>query len=196
MAAPPHSAERADDLVDAARDLRELADGLLALERARAASPAAFTTVDAGELVQSIGDRMHGRCAGLGITLDVSTAQGCLIMADRLLFEQAIINLVMNALSHGGPDLTRIEIDCTRRRDLLIVVRDNGLGIRDEDADKALSRFGQVTPNSGSGLGLPIANEAIASFGGTLTLGTQSGWFEVRLVLPVAPENTGAPSAV
>ena len=176
--------ERADDLVDAARELRDLADGLLTLERARAASPVAFEKVDAGAIVQAVGAQMTARCAAAGCTLAVSAEDGCELMADRLLLEQAILNLVTNALLHGGPGLSRIEIDCRRRATIRIVVRDDGRGIREADTDKALSRFGQISPSSGSGLGLPIANEAIASFGGTLTLGTQADWFTVTLDLP------------
>ena len=65
-----------------------------------------------------------------------------------------------------------------------MTVRDDGRGIPKADMTKALSRFGQVSPGTGSGLGLPIAQEAIGSFGGTLTLDRDADWFAVRIVLP------------
>ena len=185
--------ERADDLVDAARELRDLADGLLALERARAASRVAFQTVDAGALVRAVGAQMTARCAASGCALAVTADDGCHVLADPLLLEQAILNLVTNALVHGGPGLTRIELDCRREGTLRIVVRDDGRGISDEDTDKAMSRFGQISPSSGSGLGLPIANEAIASFGGTLTLQRRDGWFVVTLDLPLLQDSADPP---
>ena len=178
-------AERADDLVEAARDLRDLADGLLSLERARSGSPLDFEELDPCALVLAASGRIRPRCEAAGIALEVSTDGDCRVLADRILLEQSILNLLTNALIHGGPQLSRIGIDCRCAGDIRITVRDDGRGIAETDAVKALSRFGQIAPSSGSGLGLPIAQEAIASFGGTLSFGQSDGWFEVRIVLPV-----------
>ncbi len=124
---------------------------------------------------------------------------------DRL--RQAISNVVANALLHtpaGGP----VELSLTSSEgDLAIVtITDHGLGMSQEDADRATERFWRADTSrsraaGGSGLGLSIVDSVISAHGGTTTVTSQEGiGTTVRLVIPIgdttsqdanAPATTG-----
>lgn len=71
---------------------------------------------------------------------------------------------------------------------LRIIVQDNGKGIAPEDFERALGRFSQVGPSTGSGLGLPIAAAVMHDHGGQIKLQNIDGEFCVEMTLP-APTN-------
>jgi signal transduction histidine kinase len=66
-----------------------------------------------------------------------------------------------------------------------IGVRDNGVGIADEDIPAAIQRFSQLSPASGSGLGLPIVEAIAHGHGGTLHVRPGNPGLTVELELPV-----------
>jgi two-component system sensor histidine kinase TctE len=88
------------------------------------------------------------------------------VRADPVMLEEALTNLLDNALRHGGQGLSRIELSLDASDEAVTVtVRDDGIGIAPDKVETALSRFGQANPGEGSGLGLSIA-EAVATRGG------------------------------
>jgi len=104
---------------------------------------------------------------------------------DPVMFEQAILNLLNNALTHGGATLSEIILDvATEKEATTLTVRDNGKGIPDRDLRTALARFGQVEPSGGTGLGLPIAAAVAKAMGGTLEASSTSTHFYVSMVIP------------
>ena len=114
---------------------------------------------------------------------------------DPVMFEQAALNLLNNALLHGGPTLTAISLTTKMLPGCLAIkVADDGKGIAPADFDRALGRFGQIEPSSGSGLGLPIAKAVVESFDGHIELDREQGWFTESLYFPVSQMGTGAKS--
>ncbi|MFA5254948.1 MAG: histidine kinase N-terminal 7TM domain-containing protein [Methanoregula sp.] len=83
---------------------------------------------------------------------------GISIYADPL-FVKVLINLMDNAVRHGGNTLTTIEFSCARNGEsLLITCSDDGEGIPDTDKAKLFTRgFGKHT-----GLGLFLTREILA----------------------------------
>ena len=66
------------------------------------------------------------------------------------------------------------------RGDLVISIKDTGIGIPPEHLERVLSPFEQVADhltkeNEGTGLGLPIARALIELHGGNLTLSSDLG---------------------
>lgn len=99
-------------------------------------------------------------CQTHGVDLAVDTPEKpTLCQIDETLFGQAITNLIMNALAHGGPEVSRIDISVTTKDAAIqIEVQNNGRVLDDKGFDVALARFSQVSPAVGTGLGLPIAH--------------------------------------
>jgi signal transduction histidine kinase len=93
------------------------------------------------------------------------------VVADRSKMQQALANLIVNAIRYA-PQGTPILVAAHRRGDALrIEVRDHGPGIATEDRQRIFDKFfrghnADGTP--GSGLGLAIARSLVTLHGGTL----------------------------
>jgi len=102
------------------------------------------------------------------------------LIADELRLKQVLLNVLSNAVKFSGTG-TVVEISHTRGNegDLVIAVRDQGVGMRPEDIPVALEPFQQVdnytTAREGTGLGLPIAKLIVEKHGGTLDITSAVG---------------------
>jgi two-component system OmpR family sensor kinase len=168
--------------------LCRLADDLLVLARADAEGlPLRSEPVRVRDVAERVGARFDRRAAERGRTLDVEAPNGLEVVADRVRLEQALTNLVDNALRHGeGP----IRI-CARGDDGVVElhVLDEGPGFPDGFADRAFDRFSRADDaraNGGAGLGLAIARVIAEAHGGTsLARNREDGpGADVGLVLP------------
>jgi len=109
---------------------------------------------------------------------------------DRL--RQVIANVVGNALVHTPPG-TRIELRARRDgADAVVEIADDGPGMPQEVAARITERFYRADPGrsrhrGGSGLGLSIADAAVAAHGGTIDVESDLGrGTVVRVRIPLA----------
>jgi len=103
-----------------------------------------------------------------------------------LVTEEAVKNLLDNAVLHGGPQLWRVSLALFVTPGFVaITVQDDGLGMSKADIPRALERFGQLSPSVGSGLGLSIAHAAATHHGGSLSLTPLNPGLCVELRLPL-----------
>lgn len=94
----------------------------------------------------------------------------------------AILNLVLNAVEAAGTEGTvRIHVFIEGSA-AAIEIRDNGPGFRGET--DMLSDAFRTTKPEGVGLGLTIAQHAVAQENGRMTIGREDGWTVVRVDLP------------
>ncbi|MDA9930422.1 sensor histidine kinase [Alphaproteobacteria bacterium] len=95
------------------------------------------------------------------------------IMADRMLVEVALRNILDNAVKYSPPDKTvRIMLDQQKTMARICVI-DQGRGIKGvniKGQHKRFKRGSNVDDVVGSGLGLAIINEICATFGGKFNL--------------------------
>lgn len=107
---------------------------------------------------------------------------------DRHRIEQVIVNLASNAIKYGnGKPVT---ITLTNINDeAFIEVRDQGLGISEDDLDKIFDRYERVgnhTGISGLGLGLWIVKKIIEGIGGDISVSSTLGHGTAfRVTLPM-----------
>ncbi len=114
------------------------------------------------------------------------------ITADRQRIEQVVINILSNSIKYT-PDGGQIDIVLTHRakKTVVLVIRDNGVGIPEEDVEHLFERFYRVEKSrtqdaGGTGLGLAIARELVEAHGGTITIKSKLGeGTTVRIELPV-----------
>ena len=99
--------------------------------------------------------------------------------------EQAVINLVKNALEAGGAaGCTEVSIESMPQGGARLTVSDRGLGMSAEVQQQALLPFFS-TKEGGNGLGLPLCKEIVEGHGGTLAFSArQGGGLSVTLALP------------
>ena len=103
-----------------------------------------------------------------------------MITADRERIEQVIINVLSNAIKYT-PDGGKIELSAkSQNNGIEITVRDNGIGIPEEDIPHLFERFYRVeksrtSETGGTGLGLAIAKEITEAHGGKITVESRLG---------------------
>jgi signal transduction histidine kinase len=94
---------------------------------------------------------------------------------DAVQIEQAVINLVKNALESGGAEATtHVSIESMPEGGARLTVSDRGLGMSAEVQQQALLPFFS-TKEGGSGLGLPLCKEIVEGHGGTFGFGAREG---------------------
>jgi len=102
--------------------------------------------------------------------------------------DQIADNLISNAIKYGRGRPISVDVAGDERAARLSV-RDEGVGIAEEDQARIFERFERVLPGghvAGLGLGLWIAREAAKSMGGTIILaGGRDGGSEFRVDLPL-----------
>ncbi len=114
------------------------------------------------------------------IELRLSLEPGLRVHGDRFRFKQVLLNLLSNAVKFS-PAGSFINITATGERDFaLIMVEDQGIGIRKEDQEVIFDEFRQVgTANSGvkegTGLGLAITKNLVEQQGGKIWLESAAG---------------------
>ncbi len=117
------------------------------------------------------------------------------VLGDEGQLRQVIINLVLNAvqaLEGLEPDRRVVEVDLEipAADEVVIVVRDRGDGIPEQDLAKVREAFYTSRPG-GTGLGLAVAERVARTHGGRIELqNVEGGGFEARVVLP-RPEGDG-----
>lgn len=188
---------RAGELKEAALELGRLANSLLTLERIKAgvATPELF---DAMSILRDIAFSAAPRARSRSVTLSSEIPDASvLLFGDPVMFEQAIHNVVENALVHGGPKLSCVRLAAGREgAQLTISVSDDGKGIDPEDFQRALGRFSQVGPSPGSGLGLPISAAVCVSFGGEMRMAQSNGLFTIHLLFGIREEGISSANEV
>jgi two-component system, OmpR family, sensor kinase len=149
--------------------LSTLAEDLLVLARAdEGALPLRRSSIEAGELLDSVARRFALRAADEGRALDVDAPGDTPLEADRLRLEQALGNLVDNALRYGAGT---IRLDA-RTHDGRVELRvgDEGPGFPPEFLPRAFERFTRADEARGrgaAGLGLAIVDAIARAHGGT-----------------------------
>ena len=114
------------------------------------------------------------------------------VLADKVQIQQAIINLVLNAVEATEPGGTITITTCALpdKQQAEIIVSDTGEGISQEQMDKVFDPF-FTTKDNGTGLGLAISHGIIEQHGGTIDVHSSPGegtTFTLRL-----PFDTGRP---
>ena len=170
-----------DRLVQLAGDL------LLIAGSDREAVPLRMESIPAAELLESVRNRFAWRAAQAGRALEVDAASGLTFSGDRLRLEQALGNLVENALRHGSG---RIRVEARRvDGELKLSVSDEGAGFPEQFVERAFDRFARADAahgEGGAGLGLAIVDVIARAHGGTAcVVNGASRRTEVELSLPV-----------
>src|SRR5205814_9633855 len=102
-----------------------------------------------------------------------------------------LLSLLSNAIKSsrdGGEVCISVVSDEPDRA--VVAFEDHGIGMNEEELERALQPFGQAQPSptrtyGGTGLGLPITKGLIEAHGGTLTISSRPGvGTTVRVVLP------------
>ena len=116
------------------------------------------------------------------------------VLGDRLQFEQALVNLLDNAVKFNRPS-GQVFLEATRDDDRVkITLADTGIGIPHDDLPRIFERFYRVDKArsrevGGTGLGLSIVKHIIERMNGTVSVESQLGRGSTfSLLLPAVPQ--------
>ena len=173
------AAAETDRLVRLAEDLLVLAqadDGRLRLRR---------DTVRAGALLGSVQEAFRRRAESAGRTIEGETSDSIALDADRIRLEQALGNLVDNALRHGSGSVLVSAVERNGRVEFHVL--DEGQGFPPTFLPHAFERFGradEARTSGGAGLGLALVSAIAEAHGGSAHAINRDGggadvWFSI-----------------
>jgi len=191
--------ELSDAIASAAEEtdrLSQLAEDLLVIARSdQGRLPIRQGEVELPELLDRLCERFAARIAGSGRRISVEPGVAT-VTADSLRLEQALSNLVENALRHGGGPIEIASRSAGGRCE--IHVMDRGAGFPEGFLDDAFERFSRGDParsRGGSGLGLAIVAAIATAHGGGAGAANRAGggadvWIALPLIVSSSPAAT------
>lgn len=169
--------------------LCQLAEDLLLIASAdRGRLPLRTEPVEVDDLFATVASRFAWRAEELDKSITAVPAAGVRIEGDRLRLEQALANLIDNALRHGGRDISLAAV--RRGGQVELHVRDDGAGFAPDYLPRAFDRFtraGTARSGGGAGLGLSIVQTIARAHGGSAAVAATNGaGADVWLDLPAS----------
>jgi two-component system phosphate regulon sensor histidine kinase PhoR len=141
-----------------------------------------FEPVDLLESVTRVLERLDSRIRELGATVTIDAPKRPpRIEADAFRIEQALYNLVDNALKHSGKSAVRVTLEVGGDGNAVqIGVHDDGVGIPLGDQPHIFERFYRVHKDrsrdaGGTGLGLSIVKHTAQAHGGSVSIRSSPG---------------------
>ncbi len=170
-----------------AAEMANIVDDLLVAARAE------MGTVAMDPQPVDLVDELRATVEGLGTSVEMSQGEALPeVMADPRRVRQILRNLLTNAMRYGGPH-RRVTIGALRDRAWL-EVRDNGLGVPDEDVDHIFDPYvtGRAGAQGSVGLGLAVARQLAELMGGSLHYERSAAETVFRLELPLVDRSEPA----
>jgi signal transduction histidine kinase len=147
-----------------------LVDDLLLLARSESgALDFTFEPVELGDIAAEVAAAMSGPADQRGVTITIDP-EPVMVNGDAIRLRQLVTILTDNAVRHspaGGVVRVRVRREAT---DAILVVEDEGTGIKAEDLSHVFDRFwrGRGQQREGAGLGLAIAESIVDRHGGRI----------------------------
>ncbi|MBV8081236.1 MAG: HAMP domain-containing protein [Actinobacteria bacterium] len=198
---PRSAAELEEALRSAAEEterLSRLAEDLLLIARSDQGSlPVRPERLAAYDVMAAVAERFAVRAERLGRRVEIEASGDAIVDADPMRLEQALGNLVDNALTYGRGTVT---LAALRRGDRVeLHVRDEGDGFPPGFAERAFDRFSRADDArspGGTGLGLAIVQLIAQAHGGNAALAEADVWLSLPAAsAPRYAELSSSPSA-
>jgi signal transduction histidine kinase len=194
-------AETPDDLRAAIERATMDLDGIVAVFQAllriaeieAGSRRSSFARLDLAPLLAEIADLYSALAEDRDIVLTLETPPTVPAYSDKAMIQQAIANLVDNAVKFS-PQGGTVRVSASVSTKIIIIVSDQGPGIAVEEREKATDRFyrgesARSTPGSGLGLSLVLAVAQL--HGGELRLEDNHPGLRAVLILPLAEDEEG-----
>jgi len=166
--------------VEQGERLRRLLEELLDLSRldARGVSVKPRPLVLASVLSEIVSEALS-----TGVTVEFDVPDDLAVVADRLVLDRVVSNLLINAVRYGAEPITlSAEVGDTHLR---ITVEDSGEGVSEEMRPRLFERFARTdSADVGSGLGLSIARAYAHAHGGDLVYNPGESGARFELIIP------------
>ncbi|MGZ4724099.1 MAG: sensor histidine kinase [Ilumatobacteraceae bacterium] len=187
--------ELLDMVISEAERLDRIVGNLLSLSRIEAgAFEPRLDTVDLGELIANSVRRLQLVFAGSTLDVDIDPDLP-LLRADPVMLDQALTNLLENAVRHGGHH-ARISAatipDGAQARSIVVTVDDDGPGLAMIDRARLFEPWNEQGHGALSGVGLAICKSIVEAHGGSIAAddnpsGGARFTFTIPVLVPLEP---------
>lgn len=194
---PDACREGLEGTIEKADDLIKTFNALLLIARLEAGVvEETAERFDLAALVRDVAELYEPVAEEEGLVLEIETAEGIEIFANRHLIGQAVANLADNAIKYSAkalsdPDKKTIAIRVSTAGDSAeVAVADHGPGIAEADRDRALRRFVRLEKSRtkpGTGLGLSLVTAVARLHKGAVRLEDNRPGLKVVLTVPRIP---------
>ncbi|MBN2875766.1 MAG: PAS domain-containing protein [Spirochaetales bacterium] len=162
--------------------MASIIDDLLTLARLESPERGILETtgVEAGSVLERSIESLGDRPADKGVSIRTSAAAGLVARANEGLLEQALLNLLDNAVKYGPAGATIVAEAVDDGDFVRFEVRDEGPGIPQRDLPRLFERFYRVDRArsrelGGTGLGLAIVRHIALAHGGDASVRSREG---------------------
>ena len=125
--------------------------------------------VDAMALIGYMGSIARAQALHKQIKIDVRTEEGCMIFGNEDQLQQALLNLLRNAID-ASPEFGHISVEVSKQKETVrISIENQGPSIPEYAVPKIFEPF-FTAKRGGTGLGLPIARKIAERHGGEIKL--------------------------
>jgi signal transduction histidine kinase len=159
--------------------------------------------VDMTGLVRDAGRLFETTIRDKDLDLDIATEGSHPVVGDARMLQRMVANLLDNAIRYTPPGgKIGITLQDSASGEVIVVIRDNGIGISADDLPRIFERFYRCDPSrsqSGTGLGLSLAQAVAHAHGGRITVHSAPGrgsTFSVALPRNAHQSEEGAVSAL
>lgn len=171
--------------------LDAMVDELLTLSKLESGAPGAEEYFDIAEVVNLVVEDARFEAAPKGVSIACRIAETIeadwVLRGSGMLMSRAVENVLRNAIRFSSNGQT-VTLELTGHlRDILITIADQGPGVPPAQIDSLFQPFvqGMAKEDQGYGLGLSIAQRAIAAMGGTIkAMNRDPTGFVVAITLP------------
>jgi signal transduction histidine kinase len=171
-------------------------NALLSIARAEAGnSRESMEWINLTDLVETAAELYEPVIEEQGARFSLAVEKDLRLFANRELLSQAILNLLDNAIKHGGleGDIAEEIVLSAQRIDARVIIKvsDRGQGIPVEERARVMERFIRLEASRntpGTGLGLSLVAAATRLHGGTVELTDNEPGLTVSLSLPAPRE--------
>lgn len=152
---------------------------LAQIEREQAEDTAGFARVNLADVVASVLAREEAKARAAHVTLDCARNDAVFVRGDATRLEEALANLIENALRYSGSDVIRVTSTANGPR-VTVSVTDFGIGIPAAHLPHLFERFYRVNKSrsrtlGGTGLGLAIVKHIVQLHGGDVAVASVPG---------------------
>jgi len=172
----PDDARRFLQIISKQADrLNAIIKDLLSLSYIEQAPEIKFVTADVSGVVETAMQTCMASADAKGVKLVPDLEEGIVASISPPLLEQAVVNLIDNAVKYSFEN-GRVEVRVRRRdRDIVVEIKDFGCGIAKEHLPRIFERFYRVDKArsrdlGGTGLGLAIVKHIALAHGGEVTV--------------------------
>ena len=162
--------------VEGAHRIEDLLKALLAYWEVAERDRDASASIDCGAVLAKALLNLQAAIAESGAVVTYDPLPT--VVAEEILLMQLFQNLISNSIKYRGEETPRIHVSAERATEVwLFAIRDNGIGIDPQDADRVFGLFKRLHGGEipGTGIGLAICKKVVERQGGRIWVESEPG---------------------